>query len=667
MRRNLRPSNSSPKTGSIKRKLIVSTVVPIVCLVVVCAGIMIFMMQLLMNTILLDTLQPMAREASKNVENSLHMLVDRIMGLAEEEEFTNPEMENSAKQEALLHAKEIYEFYTIGLYDLQGNLVVGDGSAESSIASTSLFQSIQETGHFVIHDIPVTFEDNLGLFMASPVAQDGETVGYLVGRYKYDIVYDVISRINIGQNGSAMILNQDGIVVGSSSLDVVRRGVNIYETENTAQAHMLFDRMINEETGSVIETVNGARSFISFTPVRGVKWFLAITVPVSDYEYILIEGILITLGVTIIMFAIVLFIIFRLSRSVSRSLRTSTSRIEKLSQGDLTSAVEIPPSRDELQVLSESLKTTVHSINSYLSEIKQVLGQIAGGNLDVTVQEDFQGDFVVIRKSLVHILDALNHTMYEINHTTMTLSNMAESLSSQSSLLHQASENQTQSMTQLTGEVDMIRSSLEVVSSNTDETKQMVGEITEKISDGMANMKQLLQAMDDIYKNAEEISKVSKLIEDIAFQTNILALNAAVEAAHAGEAGKGFSVVAEEVRNLASKSAEAAKETTSMINKSHTIVESGVVLPNSLSDAFDKISSVSQAITSITDQLSQSVDNQEQSLEEITVKIEDVSTITSQNLQSSEDIADVSNQLSKEADILEKMIQQFTLRKDEET
>ena len=99
---------------------------------------------------------------------------------------------------------------------------------------------------------------------------------------------------------------------------------------------------------------------------------------------------MITLGVTIIMFAIVLFIIFRLSRSVSRSLRTSTSRIEKLSQGDLTSAVEIPPSRDELQVLSESLKTTVHSINSYLSEIKQVLGQIAGGNLDVTVQEDFQ-------------------------------------------------------------------------------------------------------------------------------------------------------------------------------------------------------------------------------------------------------------------------------------
>ncbi len=172
-------------------------------------------------------------------------------------------------------------------------------------------------------------------------------------------------------------------------------------------------------------------------------------------------------------------------------------------------------------------------------------------------------------------------------------------------------------------------------------------------------MNELKTAMEAISKNAEDINKISKLIEGIAKQTNILALNAAVEASRAGEHGKGFAVVAEEIRVLAEQSEEAAKNTVTMIETSSSLIAEGVDLTARTSEALEKISRSSEDVTQITRRLSETMDVQEASLYNITGKIEDMSQITERNLHCAENTADASEELKHEASNLKKLLEKF--------
>ena len=172
-------------------------------------------------------------------------------------------------------------------------------------------------------------------------------------------------------------------------------------------------------------------------------------------------------------------------------------------------------------------------------------------------------------------------------------------------------------------------------------------------------MNELKTAMEAISKNAEDINKISKLIEGIANQTNILALNAAVEASRAGEHGKGFAVVAEEIRVLAEQSEEAAKNTVTMIETSSSLIAEGVDLTARTSEALEKISRSSEDVTQITRRLSETMDVQEASLYNITGKIEDMSQITERNLHCAENTADASEELKHEASNLKKLLEKF--------
>ena len=649
----------------IGRRIMAGTAFSIAALVLVCASIMVFSMKQLTNTILLDTLQPMAKEASKTVEGNLHMLADRIMGIAKDSRLTAAEPQRADMQNALLEAKEIYEFYTIGLYDLNGSLVVGDGGAAQSIAAGEMFRLLGSTDNLVIGD-PQLYGENLGLPMAMPVQREGKTAAYLVGSYKYDALNDVISNINVGRTGQAIIINQQGTVVGHPSAELVKQGLNVYTMDDNPSASRIFDRMRSGETGSAQGVVNGANAFVAFSPVRGTTWALAIQVPQADYMYMAYNAMLLTFGAAVVMMALAAVIIYRMSQKISSSVNTVTVRIGELAEGDLKSEVTVTDTQDELELLSRSLRHTVESINRYLSEIQQVLFHIAHGDLRVQADGEFHGDFVVVKDSLEYIVRSLNRTLHEISRASVRLSHTAEALSEQSGELQSASAHQSQSVNDLVGEVENIKENLHAVTSNTDMTRQKVGEITQKIAAGDQQMHELLRAMEEINHNANEISKISKLIEDIAFQTNILALNAAVEAAHAGSAGKGFAVVADEVRSLAAKSAEAAKNTTSMIAHSTAMITSGVSLAGSMATALDEISAVSDSIAQITVALSDTVHIQERSLEQITYKIEDISNITQQNLQSAQETASASSALSQEADMLKDLIGHFTLKEDDE-
>ena len=209
-----------------------------------------------------------------------------------------------------------------------------------------------------------------------------------------------------------------------------------------------------------------------------------------------------------------------------------------------------------------------------------------------------------------------------------------------------------------------MKAQLADVTESSGQTRSQTEEITRRVQSANQQMSALSSAMDDISANAQQITKIAKDIEDIAFQTNILSLNASVEAARAGDAGKGFAVVASEVKRLAAQSAEAAQSATEMVGNTRSIIQTGVTLTANTAGSLHAISDVSTQISAISDQLAAAVQGQEQALSVMEERISTISAIADRNLQNAGETEQSSGSLAKEAEALQSQVQKFTLKED---
>lgn len=643
---------------SIRTKIMITTVAAIVTVMLVFSGVLTFAMHNLTESILIDVLQPMAKESAKAVESNIHLMADRMMGLVLDGRLADPAASKEDKAAALSEVRNTYEFYGIGVYGTDGAAIAVDGETYQNLAESSWFELLAETDNLTISD-PEIFEEYIGIPVGMPIKAEGETQAYLVGIYKYDILSDVLGEIRVGKSGVAIMINDEGTVVGHPSSDVVRECPNIFQMDTEESAHDIFERMVSRETGVSQGLVNGQDAYVAFCPVRGTHWSFAVEVPKSDYMESTNRALLFTLVAAAVVLTGALVVFWGITTVISTQLKKAIARMDGLAKGDLTSEIVSKNSGDEVQVLTLSLKSTIGSINDYLMEIRRVLDSISEGNLNVSANGNYQGDFVVVKETLTNIINSLNQVMKQISDTSYHLMETAESMGSQSEELHQAVMNQTDAMDSLNTEVKSIRDNLGNVTENTRQTSQRAAEIAQQIADGNRKMEQLREAMSAIDRNAEDITKISKLIEGISQQTKILALNASVEAARAGEAGKGFSVVAQEVRDLASQSEEAAKSTVEMIETASALINQGVRLTTQASESLEAIQKGSDAVTEISVCLSETVDIQEASLEEIVDKMEDITNITQQNLQCAENTADISVELDMESKKLKEILEKF--------
>ncbi len=256
----------------------------------------------------------------------------------------------------------------------------------------------------------------------------------------------------------------------------------------------------------------------------------------------------------------------------------------------------------------------------------------------------------------------MNETIAGFQSAAVRLADMSEELKGQSGQLHQASLEQNQSAEELVCEVSNVKEQLNGVTENSDQTRAKTEEIVQRVHEANTRMNSLSKAMDDISSNASEITKIAKAIEDIAFQTNILSINASVEAARAGLAGRGFAVVAEEVRQLASRSAEAAQNATDMVGSTSAMIQTGVELTAATAGSLASISAVSDQIGEITDHLVAAVQGQRGALAIMEERIETISTIADTNLQNAKGTEQSSGLLAREAEALSSQVEKFVLK-----
>jgi len=667
-------SRISRKTRkSLNGRILRHTTLNILILVAVCCVIMALSMQSLANSILLDSLQPMARQSAKTVEANIRILAERMMMLAGDsrmdivdiggnvtESGHDGEAAANGWEAVLTEAAEIYEFYTIALYDLSGRLVQGiDGAPES--LDDGFFAMLKETDNLTTYNSTI-FQDNLGITMGMPVKENGETAFYLVGVYKYDMLNDVLSSINIGKNGMAYMVNREGIVTGHPDQSKVQAKSTLLQLGGGNEEAI--KSVTTGETGSTEFDIDGQQMLVAFSPIYGTQWALVIQVPKSDYNH-LINGAMIVAGIcTLVVLFLSILVILRMARSISKPVKNVTNRMLCLSDGDLHTEVAHIRSGDELEIMTRTLADTVESVNRYISDIHQVLSGVADGNLQIEPQVQYKGDFTLIRNSLVTILASMDKTISGFRAAATRLAQMAEELSGQSGQLHQASLEQNQATEVLVDEVTHVKEQLAGVIKSSDQTHTMTGEITRKVQEANTQMDSLSNAMSNISSNAQEITSIAKAIDNIAFQTNILALNASVEAARAGSAGRGFAIVADEVKELAGKSAQEAQNAMDIVTNTRAVIQEGVELNASTAESLQAIYGVSTEISKISDQLVAAVQGQENALISMEERIATISSIADRNLQSAVGTSQSSELLAKEAEELQMQVKKFALKEE---
>ena len=336
--------------------------------------------------------------------------------------------------------------------------------------------------------------------------------------------------------------------------------------------------------------------------------------------------------------------------------------LKEMSKGNLHVKMEGEYKGDHAAI-KNALNETLDNLVIYINELSSVLAKISDGNLNLAITADYKGDFVEIKDSLNHIIVTLSQVLGDIGEASDQVASGSRQVSDGSQALSQGATEQASSLEELTASISEIAAQTKQNAVNANQANEFAEEARENAVKGNGQMTDMLGSMVEINDSSANISKIIKVIDDIAFQTNILALNAAVEAARAGQHGKGFAVVAEEVRNLAARSADAARETTDLIEGSIQKVQTGSKIANETAAALNEIVNGVEKAASLVSKIAEASNEQASGIAQVNKGIEQVSQVVQNNSATAEESAAASEELSSQAELLKEMVTKFKLNK----
>ncbi len=363
----------------------------------------------------------------------------------------------------------------------------------------------------------------------------------------------------------------------------------------------------------------------------------------------------------VVILLVSLFMFISLVRSIVTPLKEMEKVANSLSKGDFSTNLTYQ-SKDEIGVVAAAMREMCANLNLYMSDLTGNMSEIAKGRLNIHSQVQYQGDFVALAQGLEEAVDAFNHTLNQISKSADEVSENSDQVASGAQMLSQGSIQQASAVEQLAATITEVSGQMQESADNAKFANDKVTQTGSEIELTQAKMRELISAMGDISSCSDEIAKIIKTIEDISFQTNLLALNAAVEAARAGAAGKGFAVVADEVRNLASKSAEASKDTAVLIGNTRTAVKNGVDLANQAAGSLVTVVENTSEVTTVINKISDSSSQQAVAAGQVTLGIEQISSVVQTTSATAEESAATSQELSSQARLLRSLVDAFELQ-----
>ena len=347
--------------------------------------------------------------------------------------------------------------------------------------------------------------------------------------------------------------------------------------------------------------------------------------------------------------------------AVIEPVKEASAVLQEMAKGNLKVRVNGNYQGNHAEIKNR-LNLSLETIQGYIEEISYILTEMSQGNLDVEITSDYQGNFIRIKHSINQVVCSFNEMIGDLYHAAEQVAAGSSQVSDSSQGLSQSTTEQASTVEEISSLVAMIATQTKQNAGNATQANELALNAKENAKTGNGQMQAMLKSMEEINESSANISKIIKVIDEIAFQTNILALNAAVEAARAGQHGKGFAVVAEEVRNLAARSASAAKETTNMIEGSIKKTELGTKIAQDTAAALDKIVAGVTRTTQLVGEIAVASNEQATGIAQINQGISQVSEVTQSNTATAEQGAAASEELSGQAQVLKTMVNRFKIK-----
>ena len=352
--------------------------------------------------------------------------------------------------------------------------------------------------------------------------------------------------------------------------------------------------------------------------------------------------------------------------AIIEPIQATAATLDELSKGNLSVSMD-GDYKGQHGKIKETMNRTIGFLKNYVADITSVLQRIGDGDLNQEIRAYYHGDFNAAKIVINNITTNLSGVMKDINEAAGQVEAGATQIADGAQALSQGTTEQASAIQELTASIEEVAAETKRNAMNANEANERAIDVRTNAEVGNSQMAKMVSAMVEINESSKNISKIIKVIDDIAFQTNILALNAAVEAARAGQHGKGFAVVAEEVRTLAARSAEAAKETTGLIEGSIDKVAVGTKIADETAESLVGILNEIEKVTSLVGNIARASNDQASEIAQITKGIEQVSMVVQTNAATSEESAASSEELSSQAEMLEQMITTFKLKSKTQT